>query len=246
MKLCIIDDEPWALRDIMTIVNWASYGFSDIQGFENAVSALNYIRTNNPEVVITDVRMPGMTGLELINICHKEGLEPVFAVISAYAEFEYARQAVECGATSYILKPIKPQTVKELAVKLVSEAEKKKKQKDVTSNVLQDHTPIGQIIEYVDHHYTDQLTLEGLADTYGFSLSHLSRTFKKKAGVSFVEYVTKLRIDYASTLLRETEMSMMQISQACGFQDYFHFSKVFRRKTSLSPSEFRKGIKNEK
>ena len=119
-KIIMIDDEPWALKGIRNIIDWESYGFTDIQTFGNPIEALEAIQKHCPDVVCTDVLMPGLSGLELIERCREMDVHPLFIVISAYAEFEYAKRALDGGAFSYILKPLEEDQIAELAEKLQS------------------------------------------------------------------------------------------------------------------------------
>ncbi|MBQ3487013.1 MAG: response regulator [Clostridia bacterium] len=114
----MVDDEPWALRGIRNIIPWQDYGFRSVDTYQDPQAALEAILATRPEVVLTDVRMPGMTGLELIERCREAGCTSLFVIVSAYAEFEYAKKAMEIGAVSYILKPLEEGPIRELAQKL--------------------------------------------------------------------------------------------------------------------------------
>lgn len=129
----MVDDEPWALRGVREIINWEEYGFTSIDTYQNPQQALEAIIKTQPDVVFTDVRMPGMTGLELIERCREAGSNALFVIVSAYAEFEYAKKAMDIGAVSYILKPLEDTTVLELAKKLQNMLSKKKNSELVDS-----------------------------------------------------------------------------------------------------------------
>lgn len=129
----MVDDEPWALRGVREIIPWEAYGFTSIDTYQNPQEALNAIIRTKPDVVFTDVRMPGMTGLELIERCREAGSNALFVIVSAYAEFEYAKKAMDIGATSYILKPLEDTTVHELAQKLQKMLSKRKNSELVDS-----------------------------------------------------------------------------------------------------------------
>ena len=117
-RMIMVDDEPWALRGIRNIIPWQDYGFRSVETFQDPQAALEAILTTRPDVVFTDVRMPGMTGLELMERCREAGSAALFVVVSAYAEFEYAKKAMETGAVSYILKPLEEEPIRALAEKL--------------------------------------------------------------------------------------------------------------------------------
>ena len=103
-RIYICDDEPWTLRDLGSVVDWRAYGFGEVRMFTDPREALAAIMDNKPDAVLTDVRMPGMTGLELIERCKAGGSAATFGVVSAYAEFEYAQSAMRYHVSEYLLK----------------------------------------------------------------------------------------------------------------------------------------------
>lgn len=117
-SLVLIDDEYWALRGIREFIDWESYGFTDIRCFDSPTEALAHILEHAPDAVFTDIRMPPITGLDIMEKCHGAGLDTEFVVVSAYAEFAYAKRAIENGAFSYILKPLNREELTDVAVRL--------------------------------------------------------------------------------------------------------------------------------
>ena len=117
-SLVLIDDEYWALRGIRDYIDWGSYGFSDVRCFDSPTAALKYILEAEPDAVFTDIRMPPITGLDIMERCREQGLATRFVVVSAYAEFDYAKRALDSGAFSYILKPLNRKELNEVARRL--------------------------------------------------------------------------------------------------------------------------------
>ncbi len=454
-KIIMVDDEPWALKGIRDIIDWKLYGFTDIRTFGNPIEALEAIQEDCPDVVCTDVRMSGLSGLELMERYQKVGKSPLFVVISAYAEFEYAKRAMDSGAFSYILKPLEESKILKLAEKLQSTLHHNQIERSVKSinklviqaltsertvqldpsieqsgifsspyqicitdtvtrtinvpwfriyddlamavlpecndiqvpslcgysRTAQSGDEVGQrirealisyytlryygekarglvyqagsnyimkegeeiirsvstgkthharalldnvqtrakeqrlmidemtffynsvlqgvisrypkkglqetlhafsscfqmysimqteemmfkslsvlindsieksfvvadasdtlmrVVHYVDTHYTEMINLELLSEQFNISLSHLCRQFKRIAGASFTEYVTKKRITQACELLRYTQQPVSNIGMQVGYPDYFHFNKVFKKVVGVSPSTYRK------
>lgn len=118
MKIIMCDDEPWALKGIRNIIEWEKYGFTSVKTFLRSGEAWQEILTGAPDVVITDIRMPGMSGLELLEKAKTYKLECLFVIVSAYAEFEYAQRALEGQAFAYVLKPFDKEKLEELAQRL--------------------------------------------------------------------------------------------------------------------------------
>ncbi len=125
-SIVFIDDEPWTLDDLCSIIDWSAYGFTETKAFSDPVKAAGYIRKNKPDAVCTDIRMPELSGLDLIAECKPECPETLFSVISAYAEFEFARRAIREGAFSFLLKPLIENDVRKLAEQMAASLAEKR------------------------------------------------------------------------------------------------------------------------
>ena len=105
-KVVLVDDEPWILQGIASTFAWAQYDMAVAGSFTSARQALAAIKESKPDVVFTDIRMPGMTGLELLEALRRLGLDTEIVIISGYSEFQYAQEAIRGGAFDYCLKPV--------------------------------------------------------------------------------------------------------------------------------------------
>ena len=105
-KVMIIDDEIWVTEVIRNIIDWKKFGFEIVSVCHDGEEAMSVIREIQPELLLTDIRMPGKTGLEIIQEVAEDFREILCVVISGYNDFEYARTALSCGAIGYLLKPI--------------------------------------------------------------------------------------------------------------------------------------------
>ena len=105
-KLIIVDDERKTLDILKRCIDWEKYGFELAELFFEADSAYNYICTNSVDIVICDIYMPSTSGLELLKKISNHAKPPMFIVLSAFREFEYAQEALRLGAFDYITKPI--------------------------------------------------------------------------------------------------------------------------------------------
>jgi two-component system response regulator YesN len=101
------------------------------------------------------------------------------------------------------------------------------------------HNVTTVIVEYLQQHYAEPLSLEILSHLVGYSAPYLSSMFHKDTGISLQTYQQKLRIEEACRLMAQADLKLMDISQTVGYSDIKHFSKVFRRWKGLSPKEFR-------
>lgn len=127
-KLVIVDDEPIILKGLVETYDWEGMGFSLAGTAENGEAALELIERVKPDLVLTDVRMKKMTGLELIERVRSFDEKVLFVVISAYRDFEYARKACEVGAFSYLLKPVEEEKLQEVVRDAKALCEKRKRE----------------------------------------------------------------------------------------------------------------------
>lgn len=105
LKLIIADDEELVLETLTRLINWEELGISLIGTCKNGIEAYNMILDDSPDIVLTDLKMPGLTGLELIEKISAMEIEAEFVILSGYGEFEYAKQAMKYGIRHYLLKP---------------------------------------------------------------------------------------------------------------------------------------------
>lgn len=106
IKTVIVDDEPNIREGLKLIINWEELGFEIIGEASNGRAALTLIKETMPDLIITDIKMPELTGLELIKECKKIGKEFSYIILSGHSEFEMAKKALHMGVSNYLLKPI--------------------------------------------------------------------------------------------------------------------------------------------
>lgn len=117
-RVLLLDDEPWALLGAKRIYPWERHGFEICASFSNPLLALEYIKGNPVDFVLSDVRMPDMTGIEFMKQALSHNNHLVFAFVSGYADFSYVQQALRRGAYDYLLKPVSPEDANSFVVRL--------------------------------------------------------------------------------------------------------------------------------
>ncbi len=129
----LVDDEPFAIEGLKLLIDWEKYGFR-IQGTcENGEEAIRRIRSDRPDLVVTDIRMPVMDGLRLIEEARKtEDLSPLFVIMSGYDDFDYALRAMRLGVSNYLTKPVADDEAEEMLRSLRGRLEEQAKQAAIT------------------------------------------------------------------------------------------------------------------
>lgn len=234
----IVDDEMWIIISLKKLIEKSELPFRVIGEANNGVAALEEIENKKPDVLFTDIRMPGYNGLELMQKLNEKGFDTKVIFISGYAEFEYAQSALRMGAFDYLLKPIDQDKLQEVLERIISEIEKPMEgfKEEINLSVIH------QIINEIKTNYTENISLTGLSEKYGISISHLSTMVKDQLHLSFSDYIASKRIQKAKELLADQSLSIDIIAERVGYSDYFYFTKVFKKNTGISPSKYRKNL----
>lgn len=242
-KVMIIDDEPWTIIDIEQTFALDDMGFEIIDSFRTPQKALPAITAKRPDLVITDIRMPGMSGLELMQKVRAQHINCEFIVVSGYSDFAYAKEAIAYGVSGYCLKPLDPKetrTCLERVKKTLDERKNRPSAPDYTDNNFE------KLINYMNTHFSEKLTLKSLAAAYDMNPNYCCSLFSKYLGKTFSQYLTELRISEAQHLLKSTTSSLEEVALLVGFSDYFYFSKVFKKQCTYSPKVYRRLFSTQK
>lgn len=242
LTVYIADDEIWITLGLTKLLEKSGFDIWVVGTANNGLTAREEIVECKPDIVFTDIRMPGMTGLELLRDIHKESPETKVVMISGYAEFSYAQEAVQHHAYDYLLKPIKEEELGRILRNVTEEngiAQSASEEDKIETASLK---MIDQVINDIRNHYTEDIQLTTLATKYSVSIARLSTAIKKQIGMNFSDYVAQLRIQRAKELLADDTLSISEIAEIVGYNDYFYFIKVFKKVQGISPSKYRKSL----
>ncbi|MEH7118950.1 response regulator [Neobacillus vireti] len=375
-KVLIADDEPLILKNLTQIIDWPALKCSVAGTAQNGQEAIAILEKERFDLVLTDISMPGMTGIELLKQIQKIPYKPITLLISGYDDFEYAREGLKNNAFDYILKPIDYNELQACVERAIAELEQQKRNEyeyekfliyesittekidvevtnkeqpylamavksyeknlesivqeiheknfvyrmsdeevmvvvtgpdeslktsaleiaqqiinkaaqkcvvsigehvnclfDVKRSVLharellkfdaftkstiitdelikQEYKPkqtaaelIEDAIAYIKSHFEQDIGIDQVAERVGLSVSYFSNLFKQRTGVTFLEYLTNVRVDYACLLLENLELRTYEIAEKVGYTDQRYFSQVFKKKMKKTPSEYRKMFK---
>ena len=162
-------------------------------------------------------------------------IECKFVILSGYADFSYAQQAIHLGVEDYLLKPVTISMVKELLDKLQEPAGKK--ESAVSSNECYSAI-VRKAVEEIHRHYSQPLRLESFAADNNITPQYLSSLFSKETGTTFSNYLRDVRIEKAKELLKEGNQKVYEIACAVGYPDQKYFSKIFRECVGVSAKQY--------
>lgn len=240
--IVIVDDEPWTLVYLKDLFGQEELGFRVIAAERSSSDAIQAIEAQHPDVVITDVRMPDISGLELMSYLRGRGVDCEFIIVSGFAEFAYAQQAVKLGAFDYCLKPLSAENASQLLSRLRKKLEEKAAERAAPSvqELPESESNFDRMLKFIEQNYNQRLYLKDLAQQFFLAPNYCCNLFMKKKGMTFSHYVTHLRMQRAALLLESTELTSLRISQIVGFDDYAYFNKVFKKHFLTTPSEYRR------
>ncbi len=257
-QVVIVDDEPLIRNGLAEYTPWNDYEMQLAYAADNAMDALQYISEHPIDVLITDIRMPHRTGLELIEDILNIDQEPQVILISGYNDFIYTKRAIQLKIVcDYILKPIDE---KELLHALqmvydhlknahpVSVSDSKSGEELSLLNAFVQESssysaPILSCIDLLYQNYTQpNLTLNQVAEELGFSPNYLSVRFKEEVGIGFNKYLLNMRIAKAKQLLSDVRYKIYETAYMSGINDEKYFARIFKRETGMTPAEYRKNI----
>lgn len=239
INVYIADDEVWITLGLKKLLEKLDMDIFVVGTANNGLTAKEEIGQFKPDVVFTDIRMPGLSGLELLQEIPEVSPDTKVVIISGYAEFSYAKEAVQHHAFDYLLKPIK---VEELARVMSSFASEGKEEEEGGGETPEFDRMIDNVVSEIRDHYMEDISLTSLAAKYNLSMARLSEMIKEHLKVNFSDYIASLRIQRAKELLRDESLSIQEIAEIVGYNDYFYFTKVFKKVEGISPSKYRKSI----
>jgi two-component system, response regulator YesN len=234
----LVDDESLVIESLKGCVPWEAHGYRIIGSATNGHDALAQIAAERPDLVFADIRMPGMSGLELVQKIGQDMPQTVCVIVSGYAEFSYAQKAMSYGAAGYILKPF-DETEIEALLKRLQLRLRRGEQVPHQARSRPVSRLMEEILEYVESNFTDSISVAGIAERFRLSQSHVSQLFGRELGMSYTAWVTGLRMTLACHLLTTTDKPIYEIAESCGYRDYGYFDRVFMRQMGVTPSRYR-------
>ncbi|MBE5704535.1 response regulator transcription factor [Blautia luti] len=352
-KLVVIDDEYLTIEGIRVMLKRIGVDY-EMAGFaSDGQMALELIENVHPDVVFIDIRMPGLSGLEVIEHFYKKYPDMIFVLVSAYKEFEYARRGMELGVHSYIDKPVTMDKLKATLEKIDEEFEKRPSKTDVENEKLirdlrlslnavvemindsntenwegetrriqqllkkakyglpeykeesyklitaasaafyekwkqyehdfnfplfnnieemktkeevdeyvylilqrifekisvrkigSSHRVITQILDYINQNYSQDFGLNEMAEMVHMNHAYLSILFKDEVGISFVRYLTQIRMAHAKELLLKGA-KVQEVSEVVGYNNYRYFCNIFKKEEGVTPMQFKSGVRKSK
>lgn len=262
LKVMLVDDKTAIVDGLEVLIDWNSLGYEVVAKATSASQAIEIVKNNVLDLIVTDIKMPNMNGIEMIEELSIINKKVKYILISAYSEFEYAKRAIDKQQISgYILKPINENELIDVLKRVKEEIEKEKKyeifiEREATNNDMtikegsideggskyygQSSRLIKKVIEYSEEHYMDSdLNLNYLASIFYVTPSYIGRVFKKGMNLSFSDYLLNIRMNKAKQILRSTDVPVYEVAEMVGFSDANYFCMKFQSIVGMTTTSYR-------
>ena len=253
-KVLLVEDEERIRKGLRAVFPWEKCGCTVIGEAENGQEGIERIRALKPDIVLTDISMPIVNGIEMLQ--QTMGEYPFAAILlTVYSEFDYARDALKLGAIDYLMKPLQNS---ELAAALEKagmwlENQKRLMRKPAGSTaplksaVLQMPSEVHservrKILRYTEKHFRKKIRINDLVGELHTSAGYLNQLFKEQTGYTYNDYLNRFRILRAMDLLEDDQQKIYQIAEEVGIEDYKYFVSVFEKYTGMTPTNYRKEV----
>lgn len=240
MKVLVVEDEEMIRKGIVLAVDWTALDCVVVGEASNGEEGLQAAERYAPTLIITDLKMPKMDGIEMLRRLREAGNNAFVIILTAYDSFAYAQSALRLGAVDFLLKPFHDGELEQAVQALRRRMEPSQggpaipglKKGDKSKYVL-------QAMSYIGEHYDNpNITVAEIAQSIGISEGHLSHTFKKETDYTLLNYLTRYRIHKAMELLRDCRVKVYEVAQQVGYKDITYFSATFKKVVGISPSEY--------
>lgn len=255
LRVVIVEDEEIIRKGLVFAIDWLGLGCVIAGSARDGQEGLEVIERVRPDIVLTDIKMPGMSGLTMV----ERALERhrfYSVILTSYSEFDLARAAVHLGVADYLLKPVDEdelrQAVDRIRKKIIYTNKYDKLEQIAQGHILtawgdwkifesakNSMDPyVRRTYEIIRRQYSGKIGIHAVAEELGVSASYLSRKLKSSLNITFVDLLNQYRVKMAMQLLNKGTLRIYEISDQLGFSEYKHFCSVFKKYTSVTPTEF--------
>ncbi len=252
-SVLLVEDEDIIRKGIRNSVPWESYGSYVVGEAPNGMEGKKLIEELKPDIVITDINMPIWDGLQMIANT-KNVYDYVAIILTGYSEFEYAKEAIRNGVSTYVLKPLNMDEMKEALEQAVLESknihylrERNGKVRELQNISLIEEKKyfdpvVEQILQYIEEHYREKIVLSDLEETLHYSERYINQKFRKILGTTVIEYLNRFRIQKALAMLKDKNTVIAEVGFQCGIGEYKYFNHVFKKYIGCSAKEYQNRV----
>jgi|GEM_PF-3428285 len=241
LTLLIVDDETNTREGLARFIDWAQCGIGRVETAANGLEALVFVRNNRVDIIVSDIKMPEMDGMEFVTAVRKLHCDAGVIFLSAYATKKNLLKCFDLKVINFLEKPVNRQALYE-AVEAIAEAGATGQAAGADVERPSDYGYISnRIVEYIRENFTDSsLSIEVIARAVYMTDTYVCAVFKRQTGMTIGAYISKLRMQKAYELITETSMKVNAVASAVGYVSMDHFTRLFKKHRGMTPTEARK------
>ncbi|MGN0708455.1 MAG: response regulator [Faecalibacterium sp.] len=262
IRLLIADDELLEREALADIVARRFAHEVVIQKAENGRKAADIAVLWEADLILMDIEMPGMSGLDAARTVLEQRPECKVIFVTAYSLFQYAHSAVHLGACDYLLKPVDPDELEQSVRRAIRQIEAGRRlaalapmqpEPDPAESAAEQPAAqltaeqssqtalvMAHVRKYMEDNYMYDLSLDSVSDILHISPAYLSAQFKKYQKMNFLDCLTELRINAAKELLADPFRSTAEVASMVGYEDASYFARAFKKRTGMTPTQYRR------
>jgi len=262
IRILIADDERLERETLTEFVNHRFAREAVVQTAENGRRAADTALLWKADLILMDIEMPGMSGLDAARTVLAQRPECKVIFITAYSLFTYAHEAVHLGACDYILKPVDADDLEAAVRRAMHQIEIGRRLAALAPVKEEPEAPfpaaglpappaegesnsrmafvMAQVRLYMEENYMFDLSLDGISEILHISPAYLSAQFKKYQKLNFLDCLTELRISAAQKLLEDPLRSTAEVASMVGYEDANYFARMFKKRLGVTPTQYRR------
>jgi len=237
-KMAIIDGSKFAIDSLTE--NLQEWNLFEVSGeAEDGIIGLELLRRERPHIAFVEVHLTGLSGLELLKVSIAEKLPTLILMMSSCAEFSYVQKAIMYNAIGYLLKPFSKSELFEYLEKAVSILSKNSSNTWHSGICQTGNEMVDKMLDHIYQNYQKDLSVQELADLCHINYNYAGQLFRNETGETINSFLVRIRMNKASELLKNTNLSIADVAFEAGYPDYFYFAKIFKKHWGTTPSIYR-------
>ncbi len=244
-KVLIVEDEELIRKGIVLTVDWPALDCVVVGEAANGEEGLAAVEKYGPSLIVTDLKMPGMDGIEMLTRLRARGCTAAVIILTAHDSFEYARSALRLGAVDFLLKPFHDGELEASITALKARLEAGREPPPPLLPGVRRGGKSRYVLDAMDYiaaHYADaEISVGSVAEALGISEGHLSHIFRQETDYTLLNYLTRCRVHKAMELLRDGRLKVYEVARQVGYQDVAYFSTMFKKLVGVTPTDYQDG-----
>jgi two-component system, response regulator YesN len=256
MRVVIADDEPLARYSLRSMLEEMGCTIGAVREAADGGGLVDAVKAFAPDIVFADIRMPRLTGLDAIAELAHEFPQTVWIVVSAHDLFAYAQQAIRLGVFRYLLKPVDPRDLQTVMDEAEAEIKRRNRRlmtgtavQSVTRHLTARILPVAldqlteslrRVVAWTEHNYRKNVGLAQAAEESGLSVGYVSTRFREETGLTYLEFLTALRMETARRMLADPTAGVEQVARSVGYAGRRQFARRFQEYWGMSATTARR------